>query len=85
MRAYRLLVPIAALSVAVGACRQQADPTEQAEKALEQANIQGVEVDWDDDTRIAHLQGTVETATDRERAEDITTAAVGTSGRVLNE
>jgi hyperosmotically inducible periplasmic protein len=85
MRAYRRLVSIAALTFAVGACSQRPDPTEQAEKALQQANINGVNVDWDDEARIAHLQGTVESATDRQRAEDVTTAAVGTSGTVLNE
>lgn len=85
MRAYLRLVPVAAVVAALAACSERPDPTEQAEKALEQANIQGVDVDWDEDARIAHLQGTVESATDRQRAEEIATASVGTSGTVLNE
>jgi hyperosmotically inducible protein len=85
MRAYLRLVPVTAVVAALAACSERPDPTEQAEKALEQANIQGVDVDWDGDARIAHLQGTVESATDRQRAEEIATASVGTSGTVLNE
>jgi hyperosmotically inducible periplasmic protein len=83
MRRCLKLFPVALFVAA--ACSQEPNPTEQAEKALEQANIQGVEVDWDKEARIAHLQGSVGSATERERAEDIATAAVGTSGKVLNE
>jgi osmotically-inducible protein OsmY len=85
MRTFQALVAATALAFAFSACSERPNPTEQAERALQEANIQGVEVDWDDEARIAHLQGTVESATDRQRAEDVTTAAVGTSGTVLNE
>jgi osmotically-inducible protein OsmY len=44
-----------------------------------------VKVDWDKQAHVAHLKGTVDQPTDRQRAEDVATAAVGTSGRVLNE
>jgi osmotically-inducible protein OsmY len=42
-------------------------------------------VEWDDDARIAHLKGTVDSPAERQRAEEIATTAVGTTGKVLNE
>src|SRR4051812_26336057 len=75
-----------ALVCALGAaCNRAPDPEEQVSKALKEARLDAVKVDWDKDARIAHLRGTVEQPTDRQRAEDVATAAVGTSGRVLNE
>jgi osmotically-inducible protein OsmY len=68
-----------------GACKRGPDPGDQAEKALRDANLTSVTFKWDDDARIGHLQGTVDTPTDRQRAEDVAQAAVGTTGRVLNE
>jgi osmotically-inducible protein OsmY len=38
-----------------------------------------------EDANVVHLQGTVDTMADRTRANEIATAVVGTSGRVLNE
>jgi osmotically-inducible protein OsmY len=67
------------------ACDRGPDTEENVRKALEQANIQTVEVDTDDETGIVHLQGTVGTLADRTRASEVATAVVGTSGRVLNE
>ncbi|HEY7290685.1 MAG TPA: BON domain-containing protein [Vicinamibacterales bacterium] len=69
----------------VGACNRAPDPSDQVSKALKNASLDNVKVDWDKDARIAHLKGTVDQATDRQRAEDVAQAAVGTSGRVLNE
>jgi osmotically-inducible protein OsmY len=66
------------------ACRGR-DPKDNVQKALEQANIPNVAVDVDDDARIVHLKGTVGTMSERTRAEEVAAAAVGTSGRVLNE
>jgi osmotically-inducible protein OsmY len=86
MRSHLRLVFAIALSTALAACaNQRPDPTEEAEQALDQANIAGVDVEWDEDARIAHLKGTVNSAGDRNRAEQIATEAVGTSGTVLNE
>lgn|SRR5215813_1384635 len=73
-----------ALGVA-GACNRGPDPEQQVEKALKDAQLSDVKVDWDKEARVAHLKGTVAVATDKQRAEDVATAAVGTSGRVLNE
>ena len=47
--------------------------------------LESVTFDWDRDVRIGHLKGTVDSPTDRQRAEDVVQAAVGTTGRVLNE
>jgi hyperosmotically inducible protein len=71
--------------VAAGACNRGPDPAEQVSQALKDAKLDEVKVDWDKDARIAHLKGSVDQSTDRQRAEDVATAAVGTSGRVLNE
>ena len=70
---------------AVAACNKGPDPSDNAQKALKSANLDDVKVDWDKDAHIAHLKGTVEAPADRTRAEEVATAAVGTSGRVLNE
>ncbi len=77
----------AALSLAVGlaACSRGPDPSEEVTRSLKQANLNEVSVDWDRGARVAHLKGTVERPTDRQRAEEIAAAAVGTTGKVLNE
>lgn len=63
----------------------RADTKENVERALEQANLRTVTVDVDDGARIVHLKGTVGSTSDRTRAAEVAAAAVGTSGRVLNE
>lgn len=70
--------------VALG-CERRVDTRENVSKALEEANLPSVAVDVDDDARVVHLKGTVGTMADRTRAEEVAAAAVGTSGRVLNE
>ena len=67
------------------ACGGREDTKENVAKALEQANLQNVAVDVDKESNIVHLKGTVGTMSDRTRAEEVASAAVGTSGRVLNE
>ena len=70
---------------AAGACAKGPNPEEKVSKALKDAKLEDVKVDWDKDAHVAHLKGTVDQPTDRQRAEELATAAVGTSGRVLNE
>jgi len=77
------LAIVAALGA--GACNRGPDPEDQISKALKDAQLNTVKVDWDKDAHIAHLKGTVDQPTDRQRAEDVASAAVGTTGRVLNE
>jgi osmotically-inducible protein OsmY len=86
----RLITPLGSavcvtLALAVGACQRGPDPSEQVSKALKNAQLDDVKVDWDKEARIAHLKGTVDQPTDRQRAEEVASAAVGTTGRVLNE
>jgi osmotically-inducible protein OsmY len=66
-------------------CRGGDDTRENVSKALEEANLRDVAVDVDKDSKIVHLKGTVGTMSDRTRAEEVAAAAVGTTGRVLNE
>jgi osmotically-inducible protein OsmY len=72
------------VALAVG-CRQAPATEDNVRKALEQANIPSVEVAVDDNENIVHLKGVVETMADRTRAQEVASAAVGTSGEVLNE
>ena len=74
-----------ALGVTGVACNRGPNPEEQVSKALKDAQLNDVKVDWDKEARVAHLKGTVDAPTDKQRAEDVATRAVGTSGRVLNE
>jgi osmotically-inducible protein OsmY len=68
-----------------GACKRGPDTEDSVRQALVQANIPSVEVVVDDDEHIVHLTGVVPSMSDRGRAEEIATAAVGTTGQVLNE
>lgn len=88
MRVTHTSVAVAfALALTAGACSQNTvpDPSDRTEQALKDANIQDVNVDWDGDARVAHLKGTVDSTTERERAAQVAETAVGTSGKVLNE
>ena len=77
-------VCVFALISAVG-CNRGADTEENVRRALDQANMQVVEVQVDDDASVVHLKGTVDTMGERTRAQEVASAAVGTTGRVLNE
>jgi osmotically-inducible protein OsmY len=77
-----LLAVAAALTAG---CNRGPDTEENVRQALDQANMQVVQVQVDDSANIVHLRGTVETIGDRTRAEEVASAAVGTTGRVLNE
>ena len=80
---------IAVLSLAAAltaGCRSNGpNPSTEVQSGLRSANLSDVTVEWDSSARIAHLKGTVDRPTDRQRAEDIATATVGTTGTVLNE
>jgi len=77
---------VLAVAAAVGvACDRAPETEENVRKALDQANMQVVQVEVDDDANIVHLKGTVDTMGERTRAEEVASAAVGTTGRVLNE
>jgi osmotically-inducible protein OsmY len=61
------------------------DAGERARDALQTAKIDDVNVDYDRDSQVVHLKGSVDTAAEKQRAEQVASQAVGTSGRVLNE
>src|SRR5512138_2421983 len=80
-----ILTTAFALAGALAACNRGPNPSDEVTRSLKQADLNEVSVDWDGGARVAHLKGTVEKPTDRERAEEIAAAAVGTTGKVLNE
>jgi osmotically-inducible protein OsmY len=84
---YRHVAVAAALTALLtgAACSRTPDPSADTQKALKDAQLNDVKVDWDRDTRIAHLKGTVDSPADRDRAEQVATGTVGTTGKVLNE
>jgi len=81
---FRVLATAVAACLGV-ACHRAPDTENTVRKALDQANMQQVEVKVDRDEHIVHLKGTVGSMTERSRAEEVADAVVGTSGRVLNE
>jgi osmotically-inducible protein OsmY len=86
--AHTSVAMICAAALVAGACssnRNVPDPSDRTKQALQDANIKDVNVDWDGDARVAHLRGTVDSTTERDRAEQVASTAVGTSGKVLNE
>jgi osmotically-inducible protein OsmY len=86
MRARSALIVSLSLGLAAGAaCRREPDLKQQVTSALQDAKVQAVDVDLDRRERIVHLRGTVTSTAERTRAEEVATAAVGTTGRVLNE
>jgi len=85
LKGYTRLAAILSVTLGVAACNRAPTPADEVNRALKDAKLEAVSADWDKDARIAHLKGTVESATDKQRANDVAAAAVGTSGRVLNE
>jgi hyperosmotically inducible periplasmic protein len=84
-RMTRIVTALCFVAGLASACNRAPDPQDNVNRALKDAQLDKVQVKWDDDAHIAHLRGTVDTPTDKQRAEDVASAAVGTSGRVLNE
>jgi len=80
--------PALALALALGAtaCTNTAnDAANRVEKALDEAKVEGVNVDYDRNARVVHLKGKVDSTEMKDRAGQIAETAVGTSGTVLNE
>jgi osmotically-inducible protein OsmY len=67
------------------ACNRGPDVKKTASDALDRAQIQHVNLDWDKDARVLHMKGEVPSDQERARAEQVVTQAVGTSGKVANE
>ena len=76
----------AGLLVASISCgRSGPDYEEQANKALEGANLNEVDADYNENERVVHVSGTVPTEFDRQRAGDIVEQVVNNGARVANE
>lgn len=76
----------AGLLVASVACGpREPDYEDQANKALDGANLSDVDADYDASERVVHVSGTVPTELDRQRAGDIVQKAVDNGARVANE
>jgi osmotically-inducible protein OsmY len=83
---FRTCVMVAAVVAPVCAgCHRGPDTKGNLRKALDQANMQQVDVKVDDDEGIVHLKGTVGSMAERSRAQEVADAVVGTTGHVLNE
>jgi hyperosmotically inducible protein len=80
-----LIVGAMFLSVSVLACNTGPNPKDEVTKALDDANIQDVNVDWDNDAKLLHLKGAVDSSAERAQAESVAVQAVGTTGQVVNE
>jgi len=83
----RLSTLASALLVAgpLPACNRVPAPGDQVRDALKAAAIDDVNVNYDRDSKAIHLRGSVDSAAVKQRAEQVATKAVGTSGNVLNE
>jgi len=73
------------LAGAISACNRGPDPGDQVRDALKAAAIDDVNVNYDRDSKAIHLTGSVDSAAVKQRAEQVASKAVGTSGNVLNE
>ena len=83
-------VPVAALMVAplFTACdRNDNTPNYESrvQDRLKDANLKDVNANWNKDEKALHLTGKVDAATEKQRAEEVASQVVGTSGRVVNE
>lgn len=91
MKALLRTLPLAALLVATPVftgCNTNANnpnPESRVNDKLKDAKLSDVNANWNKDERALHLSGTVDRATDKQRAEDVASQVVGTSGRVVNE
>ncbi len=87
MRSRVLSGAVAALVVVgLSACSSfKSDTADRVDQALKQANVKNVDVDWDKEANVVHLEGTVDTPDQRSKAEQVATDVVGTSGKVINE
>jgi hyperosmotically inducible periplasmic protein len=86
-KVFSTVVVVLALVAAVpmGACNRAPNPQDNVERALKDANLKDVNVDYDRNEQVVHLKGAVDNTSEKARAEEIASRAVGTSGRVLNE
>ncbi len=83
-------VPIVALIASgplVAACQNSKSPDVESrvQDRLKSADIKDVNANWKKDENTLHLTGEVKAAAEKQRAEELASEVVGTSGRVVNE
>jgi osmotically-inducible protein OsmY len=66
-------------------CNRQPDVKDKVQHSLKEAKLDDVNVDYDKKDNVVHLKGQVDSTAKRQEAEQVAEAAVGTSGKVLNE
>jgi osmotically-inducible protein OsmY len=86
-RANATLAALCLLSgLALAACGDDAGDHEQrVSERLRQANIEHVDVTWNEERRVLRLSGQVANAGEATRAEAIAARTIGAAGRVINE
>lgn len=85
MKIKMCLLVAASAALFTAGCQRGPDTEGDVRKALDQANMQQIAVNVDDEANIVHLKGTVNSTAERSRAQEVADAVVGTTGRVLNE
>ncbi len=88
MRTFARLLSVAVLSAGLSvaaACSSGNATGDRVDKALKDANVKNINVDYDKNANVVHLKGKVDTTYDKDRADQIANSVVGTSGKVLNE
>jgi osmotically-inducible protein OsmY len=72
-------------AASVFACDRRPDPSDQVKDALRAEKIDHVNVNYDRDSKVIHLKGSVDSNAEKMRAEQAAAKAIGTAGHVLNE
>jgi hyperosmotically inducible protein len=81
-----IAIAAVASAMSVGACQRGPDVERMAEGAIESAALQDqVDVNFDRSAGVVRLSGTVDSASQRERAADVVRASIGTRAEVANE
>lgn len=82
----KLVIALLTAGALVASCgRNEPDYEDVADRALDGAGLQAAEADYDADAKVIHVTGVVASETDRQRAGDVVSAAVGTGAQVANE
>jgi osmotically-inducible protein OsmY len=87
MRRLARLASVLVLGAALplGAACSNNNTGDRVSKALKDANVKNVNVDYDKNANVVHLKGNLNTTYDKDRANQIATSIVGTSGKVVDE
>lgn len=80
-----LIALLAAGALCTSCGSSEPDYEDVADRALAGAGLQATEADYDADAKVIHVTGTVTSETDRQRAGDVVSAAVGSGAQVANE